>query len=99
MGFLDNLFGENNDEDFKVGDQVKVIYAEIEGVVVNVDSNTCMISYITEDDKEIIETYDKSDLRKCQMKELNFYINSNYNKLMNKIIGIGILSDIFKKYI
>lgn len=65
MGFLDNLFGENNDEDFKVGDQVKVIYAEIEGVVVNVDSNTCMISYITEDDKEIIETYDKSDLRKC----------------------------------
>ena len=65
MGFLDNLFGENNDEDFKVGDQVKVIYAEIEGVVVNVDSNICMISYITEDDKEIIETYDKSDLRKC----------------------------------
>ena len=65
MGFLDNLFGENNDKDFKVGDQVKVIYAEIEGVVVNVDSNTCMISYITEDDKEIIETYDKSDLRKC----------------------------------
>ena len=39
MGFLDNLFGENNDEDFKVGDQVKVIYAEIEGVVVNVDSD------------------------------------------------------------
>ena len=65
MGFLDNLFGENNDEDFKVGDQVKVIYAEIEGVVVSVDSNTCMISYMTEDDKEVIETYDKSDLRKC----------------------------------
>ncbi len=65
MGFLDNLFSENNNENFDVGDRVEVIYAEIEGVVVSVDSNTCMISYMTEDDKEIIETYDKSDLRKC----------------------------------
>ena len=65
MGFLDNLFSENNNQDFKVGDQVKVVYAGIEGVVVSVASNTCMVSYITEDDKEIVETYDKSDLRKC----------------------------------
>ena len=52
-------------EDIKVGDRVEVIYAGIEGVVVSVDSNTCMVSYITENDKEIVETYDKSDLRKC----------------------------------
>ena len=65
MGFLDNFFSESNNQDFNVGDQVEVIYAGIEGVVVSVDSNTCMVSYITENDKEIVETYDKSDLRKC----------------------------------
>ncbi len=65
MGFLDNLFSENNNQDFKVGDQVKVVYAGIEGVIVSVNSNICMVSYMTEDDKEVIENYDKSDLRKC----------------------------------
>ena len=65
MSFLDEVFGNSNSEDIKVGDRVEVLYAGIEGIVVSVSSNTCMVSYMTENDKEIVETYNKSDLRKC----------------------------------
>ena len=65
MGFLDNLFKTSNSDDFNVGERVRVNYAGIEGIIVSVDKNTCMISYITEDDKEKVETYNKSDISKC----------------------------------
>ena len=50
---------------FSVGNRVKVKYAGIEGIIVEVNSNTCMISYQNEQDKEIIETYNIADIQKA----------------------------------
>ena len=57
------LFNSLNQEIFR-GDRVKVNYAGIEGVVVSVEGDEVMISYMTEDDREVIETYSISDVRK-----------------------------------
>lgn len=56
-------FNDSNGE-ISRGDNVKVDYAGIEGVVVSVDGDEVMISYMTEDDREVVETYNISDVRK-----------------------------------
>ena len=57
------LFSSLNKE-ISRGDRVKVNYAGIEGAVVSVEGDEVMISYMTEDDREVIETYSISDVRK-----------------------------------
>ena len=59
------LFSNNNDSNIKRGDRVKVNYAGIEGIVVSVNGNQVMISYQNEQDKEVVETYDIDDVKKC----------------------------------
>lgn len=57
------LFSSLNKE-ISRGDRVKVNYAGIEGVVVSIEGDEVIISYITEDDREVIEIYSISDVRK-----------------------------------
>ena len=54
----------DNDE-IKKGDKVIIKYMEQDAIVVETSGNTCMVSYINENDKEIVETFNIVDLKKC----------------------------------
>ena len=59
------LFNFESNNEISRGDRVKVNYAGIEGIVVEVNGNNIMISYMDEKDNEIVDTYDISDVSKC----------------------------------
>ena len=55
----------NNDNTIQRGDRVRVRYAGIEGIVVIVNGRQIMISYLDEQEQEVVETYDIDDIEKC----------------------------------
>ena len=59
------LFSFNSNDEISRGDRVRVNYAGIEGVVVEVNGSNVMISYMDESDNEVVDTYDISDVSKC----------------------------------
>ena len=63
--FIMGLFSNNNDTNIQRGDRVQVRYAGIEGIVVSVNGTQVMISYQNEQDREIVETYNIADVKKC----------------------------------
>ncbi len=59
------IFSFESSDEISRGDRVRVNYAGIEGVVIAVNGNNVMISYMDETDNEIIDTFDISDVSKC----------------------------------
>ena len=59
------LFSSSSNNEISRGDRVRVNYAGIEGIVVEVSGNNVMISYINESDNEVVDTYNISDVTKC----------------------------------
>ena len=51
--------------DIQRGDRVIIKYMGQEGVVVEVNGNTCIVSYMNERDQEIVETFNIEDVKKC----------------------------------
>ena len=54
-----------SNQNFKKGDTVKIKYMGIVGIIVDIDSTLYSVSYLNENDKEIIEAFSISDLEKC----------------------------------
>lgn len=54
----------NNNGTFKRGDRVKIKYMGIEGYIVSIDDSLYSVLYIDENDKEVIEAFNESDLVK-----------------------------------
>ena len=60
------LFSSDSNNEISRGDRVRVDYAGIEGIVVEVNGNNVMISYMDESDNEVVDTYDLSNVSKIK---------------------------------
>lgn len=58
MGFF------NNDEDLRRGDKVLIKYMGIDGIIVDIDGGLYSVSYMAENEEEIVEDFYKDDLMK-----------------------------------
>lgn len=56
------LFSSNNDEDFKVGDRVRVKYREQEGYIIDISGSLYMVSL---NSGEYVDSYSADQLEKC----------------------------------
>lgn len=56
------LFSSNNNEDFKVGDRVRVKYREQEGYIIDISGSLYMVSL---DSGEYVDSYSADQLEKC----------------------------------
>lgn len=56
------LFSSNNNEDFKVGDRVRVKYREQEGYIIDISESLYMVSL---DSGEYVDSYSADQLEKC----------------------------------
>ncbi len=59
------LFSFGSNGEISRGDRVRINYAGIEGVVVEVSGNSVMVSYMDERDNEVVETFDISNVSRC----------------------------------
>lgn len=57
------LFSNNNGT-FKRGDRVTIRYMGISGIIVDIDGTLYSVSYINENDREVVEAFNESDLVK-----------------------------------
>lgn len=63
MGILDLfLSGTSSDDEFKVGDKVRVKYREQEGYIIDKDGMYYMVSM---NDGELVDSYTADQLEKC----------------------------------
>jgi len=56
------LFSSNNDDDFKVGDRVRVKYREEEGYIIDISGSLYMVSL---NNGEYVDSYSADQLEKC----------------------------------
>ena len=56
------LFSSNNDDDFKVGDRVRVKYREEEGYIIDISGSLYMVSL---NNVEYVDSYSADQLEKC----------------------------------
>ena len=56
------LFSSNNDDDFKVGDRVRVKYREEEGYIIDISGSLQMVSL---NNGEYVDSYSADQLEKC----------------------------------
>lgn len=56
------LFGNNNQDEFKVGDKVRVKYRGQEGYIIDKNGSLYMVSL---KDGQYVDSYDASQLEKC----------------------------------
>ena len=57
------LFSNNNGT-FKRGDRVAIKYMGVSGIIVDIDNTLYLVSYIDENDREVVEAFNESDLIK-----------------------------------
>lgn len=55
------LFSNNNGT-FQRGDRVIIKYMGIEGIIVDIDKTLYSVSYLDENEKEVIEAFNEDDL-------------------------------------
>lgn len=56
------LFSSNNNDDFKVGDRVRVKYREEEGYIIDISESLYMVSL---NNGEYVDSYSTDQLEKC----------------------------------
>lgn len=56
------LFSSNNNDDFKVGDRVRVKYREEEGYIIDISESLYMVSL---NNGEYVDSYSADQLEKC----------------------------------
>jgi len=49
---------------FRRGDKVLIKYMGIDGIIIDIDGNLYSVSYMTENEEEIVEDFYKDDLMK-----------------------------------
>lgn len=54
----------SNDEELRRGDKVLIKYMGVNGIIIDIDSSLYSVSYMAENDKEVIEAFSKNDLIK-----------------------------------
>ncbi len=54
----------NSDIVFRRGDKVRIKYMDITGYVVDIDGNLYLVSYLNENDREVIEAFTNDQLEK-----------------------------------